>query len=61
MYFTLVMVACPALLAWLSALTPDLRGELDAFGLLAAFWLWLDMPVLGTYWIVRIVRLALRA
>ena len=56
MWFTLFMFIGPLVLA-------NLDGKSDrvtSIDLLAGFWIWASIPLVGAYWIARVVRMAWR-
>jgi hypothetical protein len=56
MWFTLIMFGGPIALMFLDRATP---GS-DGFGLLAGFWLLASIPMVGLYWLTRVMRKAWR-
>ena len=60
MRFTVLMWAAPVLLLLAGATVPDGPQGPDSLTLVGALWAWLNLPVLGVYWLVRVARLAWR-
>jgi hypothetical protein len=54
MKFTLLMIVVPFILGFIGLKVPALKFLLTISG----FWFLLDFPLLGYYWIARVVRMA---
>lgn len=61
MKFTAIMLSVPFAFLLIGDRLGPVNGEINALVLLGAMWLWLDIPVLGVYWLVRVARRAWRA